>query len=183
MCLTFLFLLTIGRPGATQATWLNANDHRLHVDGPRLLFLGEPFAGTLYQPATATSLGRFTRYQAGLRDGTALTWYADGRIATIRHYQRDHKQGTHRAWWPNGNNRFVYHFENGRSHGRQVTYFETGAPATDYHFENGREDGAQKAWSHGGELVANYVVRQGRRYGLLGAKPCYTNTSIENAAR
>lgn len=183
MSLTLLFLLAVGRSGASQPHWLQADDSRLHLNGPRLLLLGQPFAGVLYQPASATRVGRLTLYQAGLRDGVAVTWYADGRIAAVRHYHQDRKQGTHLGWWPNGAARFVYHFEQGQSHGSQRTYFENGSPATAYHFDQGREDGTQQAWSNQGELVANYVVRHGRRYGLLGAKPCYTNSAIESAAR
>lgn len=174
-----LILLSLApTPDAALPLFLTDEDARLNQSGRRLMFLDQPFNGVVWSPAAAGRNGRLTIYRQGLRDGLALRWFPDGRLAAVRRYAEDRKTGAHRGWWPDGTLRFSYHFENGRTHGSQKTYYADGRPATAYFYDHGRETGGQKAWSMTGALIANYVVRDGRRYGLIGAKPCYTNTAV-----
>ncbi|CAM2006443.1 toxin-antitoxin system YwqK family antitoxin [Acanthopleuribacter pedis] len=176
---TLLLILLSLTPTPTTASplILTESDARLIPNGRRLMFLDQPFSGVVWRAATEGN-GRLVSYHNGLREGLALSWRGDGGIATVRRFAADRKVGTHLGWWPDRRPRFVYHFENGLTHGPQHTYYADGRPATAYHFIQGRETGAQKAWTRKGELVANYVVRNGRRYGLIGAKPCYTTTAV-----
>lgn len=174
-----LILLSLApNPDPAFPVFLTDTDARLNQSGRRLMFLDQPFSGVVWNPAAAGRNGHLTVYHDGLRDGVALSWFPDGQLAVVRRYQADRKTGPHQGWWPDGTLRFRYHFENGQTHGSQTTFYADGRPATAYFFRHGRETGAQKAWSMGGELIANYVVRNGRRYGLIGAKPCYTTTAV-----
>ena len=43
-------------------------------------------------------------------------------------------------------------------------------------YVDGKEAGAQRMWNEDGTLRANYVIKEGRRFGLLGSKPCATDS-------
>ena len=160
------------RESATMA--VRGDDAGLeHRDG--LLFRdGVAFTGTMFMNGHDGCLAAVTLYLDGARHGEALTWYPGGKLATSRWYEAGVKVGRHRGYWPNGRPRFLTSFVAGRYQGAQQSWHQDGSLAEIRHYLLGRENGEQRSWSRGGELRANYVVRHGRRYGLLGAKPCFT---------
>ena len=146
-----------------------------------LFYLGQPFTGHRGKHHDNGRPALLETYRDGLRHGWLLKWYADGPMAEQRFYLAGRKEGTHLGWWPDGTLRFRLSLKAGLYHGSQEHRYRGGGLAALNHYENGREVGIQKAWTERGELFANYVARDGRRYGLIGAKPCYT-TSIRKSS-
>lgn len=56
-------------------------------------------------------------YRDGVPDGVYRSWYADGRLAEVRHYVKGHEQGLQQAWAPDGQLYINYEMRNGRRYG------------------------------------------------------------------
>ena len=108
----------------------------------------------------------------GLLDGSARTWYADGRPAEQREYHRGNKVGLHRGWWLNGTRQFECRYRDGLAVGTCTDWYDNRQVATVHRYIAGDEEGLQQGWSVAGALQFSYVRRDGRRYGVVGALKC-----------
>ena len=157
-----------------QPAVVESSDASLSVRGGLTLWRGEPFSGVVEEHDVGERLLRRTRLHDGLRDGLEERFYADGSLQSARWYASGFKQGRHRGWWPEGGRRFDLQFEGGRYQGTQQRWHENGSLYQLNHYENGVEVGQQRSWTAEGRLFANYFAVEGRRFGLIGAKPCFT---------
>ena len=138
-----------------------------------LIWFGVPFTGAVVDRDSTGSLVRsMTEYHAGLRDGSAQAWYANGQLAYERTYRRGKEEGEHRGWWPDGTPHFVYHYRDGLTEGTAREWFPSGLLYREFHYRAGQEEGSEQMWYADGKLRANYVVKHGRRFGLPGVKGC-----------
>jgi len=153
---------------------IDAGSPALHQDNGILYYNGVLFSGSTTQVHANGRYKDRTAYYHGKKHGQRTSWHANGAIRSVRFYQDNRKIGTHKGWWPNGILQYERDFVKGQYHGKNRDWYQDGQLASVRHFNRGKEEGAQRTWSLNGDLFANYVVKDGRRYGLLGAKPCFT---------
>jgi antitoxin component YwqK of YwqJK toxin-antitoxin module len=159
-----------------QGTGLIVASHRegLTRSAGKLWLGGQVLTGTLEERYPSGALRSRTVYSDGLRHGVMRRWHADGRVAALRAYRQGIKIGRHQAWWDNGQPRLDVRFVAGLAHGNHRSWYRHGQPHEQRSYQNGAESGAQRSFAADGRMRANYVVRDGRRYGLLGARLCFT---------
>jgi len=150
------------------------SDEKLERRNGVLYLANVPFSGYVEELFESGPVRSRTGYWGGVRSGVATKWFASGTPFEERFYLEGRKQGLHHGWWEDGTLRFVAGFRFGKNHGERRAWSSGGQLVELRHFVGGEEEGLQRSWTPDGRLLANYVVRGGRRYGLLGAKPCFT---------
>jgi len=161
-------------PQAVTGTVVSASDPRLSRLNGLLLLDDEPLCGVVETTGAEGDLRARTSYRDGKLEGAHEVWCGSDRLREQRFYRAGRKHGIHRGWWEDGTARFVLGFQDGNNDGEHRVWARNGQLVELRNFDRGQEAGPQRSWTATGKALANYVVRDGRRYGLLGAKPCYT---------
>lgn len=159
---------------AVTGTVVSASDPRLSRLNGLLSLDDAPFCGAVETTGAEGDLRARTSYRDGKLEGAHEVWCGSGGLREQRFYRAGRKHGTHRGWWEDGAARFVLGFQDGMNDGEHRVWARNGQLVELRNFDRGQETGPQRSWTATGKALANYVVRDGRRYGLLGAKPCYT---------
>ncbi len=140
-----------------------------------VLFEGEElYSGYLLISYANGNVKQLQSYFRGRLEGATTRWYPEGETESVRFYHKGLKTGTHKGYFANGGPKFSYDFWQGNYHGIYQEWFPDGSPSKLGHFKEGAEVGRHKMWDAFGKIRANYAIKDGRRFGLTGAKPCYS---------
>lgn len=148
------------------------DDARLSLENGVLYGDGEPFTGRVVERYPDGSVETMTLYEHGVREGTAVSFFATGALRWERTYASGREEGVHRGWYDDGKPHFWYPYADGLLEGNALEWFPDGSLYRDFNYVRGHEEGSQRMWHEDGTVRANYVVRDGRRYGLMGSKGC-----------
>ena len=71
----------------------------------------QPFSGVVVERHPDGTVKSKSPYAAGRLEGESDIWYANGKMAEVRHFKNGWKEGEHKGWWEDGRPRFVFHFK------------------------------------------------------------------------
>jgi len=117
---------------------------------------------------------RFGVYH-GLKHGSSLHWYKDGRLRMSANYHLGKLHGDKKYWLDNDIHQISSHlqYEEGKLQGRQKLWYDSGEVYKLLYFNLGQEEGLQQAFRKNGAVYANYEAREGRVFGMRRASLCF----------
>lgn len=145
----------------------------LNKQNGRVYYQGTVFNGTSVSYYSNGILASSIDYLEGKKHGFYRKWFSNSDLSYEASYEGGKLQGSSRTWWVNGNFRSVSNFFEGVPHGEQVQYYKSGVLFKRLQLDMGKESGLQQSWRENGKLFNNYEARDGRIYGLKRSKLCF----------
>jgi antitoxin component YwqK of YwqJK toxin-antitoxin module len=94
-----------------------------------------------FSPTTKGLLISEEEYSGNKKNGIAVKYYPDGKIAEKIYYKNDVRQGECMKYYPDGTLNFKTHYANGKMNGRFEAFFENGKPEMTGQYKNDLREG------------------------------------------
>lgn len=143
----------------------------LSLSGERL-YKSKPFTGEAVTYHANGQLATADQFLDGRREGYAKKWFADGLLGYESNYHAGTRRGTTRSWWYNSNLRSETFFVDGQAEGIGWHWYRSGVKFKRFNYAAGKPVGIQQAWRRNGKLFSNFEYKNGRIYGLRKSNTC-----------
>ena len=143
----------------------------ISLSGERI-YKGKALTGEAVSYHANGLLATSNSFVEGRRQGFSRQWFENGILGYEAFYEAEKRQGIVRSWWSNGNQRSQESFVDGLLEGEGWHWYSDGAKFKKSNHLAGKPTGIQQAWRQNGELFSNYEYRNGRVFGLKKANSC-----------
>lgn len=150
---------------------VNKANINLNKRGERV-YKGQLFSGVAMTYFANGQLASAEQFKEGRREGFVRKWFEDGAMAFESQHQSGFREGWVKSWWYNGKRRSQMFFVNGKAQGIAWNWYRNGKRFKKFNFVNGVPQGLQQAWRQNGKLFSNFEYKNGRVYGLRKANNC-----------
>jgi hypothetical protein len=143
----------------------------ISLSGERI-YQGKPLTGEAVTFHANGQLATSDQFVEGRRNGYARSWFENGVMGYEAHYYAELKDGISRTWWSNGTQRSEVVFADGLQEGEGWYWYRSGAKFKKSNHLAGQPVGIQQAWRENGELFSNFEYKNGRIFGLRKSNTC-----------
>jgi antitoxin component YwqK of YwqJK toxin-antitoxin module len=102
-----------------------------------------------------------------VKDGTASTWYENGKMKTECVYRNGILTGPMKEWYENGQLKSECAYENDDFYGPVKEWYEKGQLKSECNYENGNQIGPMKEWYEKGQLKSECNYENGNQIGPM----------------